>query len=97
MTDAEPVPLAEALREAFGLLGRRVRVLPVGYRPALAAAAVSGRAHRAAGRPGEPVLTPYTAAHLALERTFDLRRARDLLGHRPGPTDFSVLWEAPPG
>jgi nucleoside-diphosphate-sugar epimerase len=96
VTDAEPVVLAEALAESFRARGLRVRIVPVGYRPALAAAvlgtamrtAVRTAVRTAGGRAGVPALTVYAAGHLALERTFDLSRARDRLGYSPPPTDL---------
>jgi len=96
VADAEPVPLADALAEVFAARGMRVRIVPVGHRPALLAAVAVSGLHRLRAMPGEPVLTRYAAAHLALERTFDLTRARQLLGFRPVRTDLSAAARAGP-
>jgi nucleoside-diphosphate-sugar epimerase len=82
ITDAEPVVLAQALAEALAARGRRVRIVPIGLRPALVAAALAERVQR------RPTLSRYAAGHLALERTFDLTAARDLLGYCPGQTQL---------
>ena len=91
VADAEPVPLRETLAAVLAAAGLRVRVVPVGSRPALLAAAAVTGLHRLRSASGEPALTTYAAAHLAHDRTFDTTAAQRLLGYRPHPTDLALL------
>jgi 2-alkyl-3-oxoalkanoate reductase len=85
VTDAEPVVLADAVAQVLRARGRPVRVQPLGHRLPAALATGAELARRGLRRPGEPVLSRYAVSHLALERTFDLTRARTLLGLDPSP------------
>jgi len=78
-----PVAVAELVRRLGQALGVSVRIVPLplalGQALSVAADAVC---RLLPGRP-EPVLTPYTLSTLAWSQTFDLTRARALLGYEP--------------
>lgn len=76
----EVAALVNRLGHALGVRVRIVRLpLPLGQIVSVAADAVC---RVWPGRP-EPVLTPYTLSTLAWSQTFDLTRARTLLGYEP--------------
>ncbi|MET9344139.1 NAD-dependent epimerase/dehydratase family protein [Nonomuraea sp. NPDC003804] len=87
VTDSHPVTLETALREV--LRERRIAAEPlyVGAGPAMRMAALSEIVAGLTGRP--PRLTRYAVGHLAVERTLDISRARELLGYTPAPTSFA--------
>ena len=89
VADAEPVTVGAALRELLAVRGLDVRVRGLPLRPAWALAALTESAARLAGRSAPPRLTRYAISHLAMERTLDLTAARERLGLRPAPTDFT--------
>ncbi len=78
----EPVPLWETLREflrAAGLPGPRGRVpFPLAW---VGAALAEGWSRAVSGR--EPAMTRYGAGVLAFSHTFDLTKARQVLGYTP--------------
>jgi nucleoside-diphosphate-sugar epimerase len=83
VTGGRAVPVADLVRRLGGALGVEVRTVSV---PLVLGQALSIGADALCrilpGRP-EPVLTPYTLATLAWSQTFDLSRARRLLGYEP--------------
>jgi len=81
--DDTDVLLSAVLREFLARRGRpdvAIRSIPYG-----AAFAAAGALERLSRRPR---LTRYAVSQLGLERTLDLRRAREMLGYRPGPTSL---------
>ncbi|WP_433088746.1 NAD-dependent epimerase/dehydratase family protein [Dactylosporangium sp. CA-052675] len=87
--DAEPVAVADALRELLAARGLRVGVRTLPVRPAWAVAGAAEAAWRLARRRRPPRLTRYAIAHLAMERTLDLTAGRTRMGLRPAPTSFA--------
>lgn len=83
ISGGRPLPIADLVRRLGQALGVEVRIvalpLALGQVMSVAADAVC---RLLPGRP-EPVLTPYTLSTLAWSQTFDLTRARDLLGYEP--------------
>lgn len=84
ITDAEPVLLADALREVLAARGIPARVRFVPLNVALPLAYLAELTHRTT----PPRLTRYAVRHLAHERTLDITAARTVLGYQPGPTSF---------
>lgn len=92
VADAAPLPLAQALDQAFraatGSAPRRVHLpFPVAY--GLASLLEAAARVRKAGEP--PPLTRYVLSHLGVSRVLDLRRLRTELGIEPAPTDLRLL------
>jgi nucleoside-diphosphate-sugar epimerase len=83
VTGGRPLPIRDVVGRLGQALGVEVRTVPV---PLLLGQALSVGADALCrilpGRP-EPVLTPYTLSTLASSQTFDLSRARRLLGYAP--------------
>jgi 2-alkyl-3-oxoalkanoate reductase len=88
IADARSVAVGDALREFLAARGVRVRVRTIPQRPAWVLASIAEATARLARRPYPPRLTRYAVAHLAVERTLDLTRARRTLGLRPTLTSF---------
>jgi len=86
VADAEPVVLADALREFFARRGVRARIASIPYRSAFALAASLEAAARVRRR--RPALTRYAVSQVGMERTLDLTAARAKLGFRPAPTSL---------
>lgn len=83
ISGGEPVSVKAFVRYVFRKLDKQVRLLPVPARLALGVAGVAEFvAARRAGRP-EPSLTRYSAMALGWSQTFDLTRARTILGWEP--------------
>ena len=78
-----PLSVADLVRRLAGALGTNVRIvpLPLALGQGLSVA-IDAVCRVLPGRP-EPVLTPYTLSTLAWSQTFDLTRARTLLGYEP--------------
>ncbi|MDH6180272.1 nucleoside-diphosphate-sugar epimerase [Microbacteriaceae bacterium SG_E_30_P1] len=86
--DDTEVLLSAVLGEFLSRRGRPdVTITSVPYRAAFAAAGALERAARL--KRTRPPITRYAISQVGLERTFDLSRARDLLGYRPGPTSLA--------
>jgi nucleoside-diphosphate-sugar epimerase len=85
IADAEPVLLADALREVLAARGipATVRFIPLAL--ALPLAYLAEATHRTT----PPRLTRYAVRHLARERTLDITAARTALGYDPRPTSFA--------
>jgi len=83
VTGGRPVPVADLIRRLGEALGVEVRTasVPLVLGEILAVGA-DALCRILPGRP-EPVLTPYTLSTLAWSQTFDLSRARRLLGYEP--------------
>ncbi len=77
VSDAAPVPLRSAVTELLERRGVDAAIRDIPYPLALALA------------PALPGLTRYAVAQLGLERTLDIRAARDGLGYDPAPTSFT--------
>ncbi|MBF6589341.1 MAG: NAD-dependent epimerase/dehydratase family protein [Ktedonobacterales bacterium] len=90
ITNAEHVPLWQAIRAVLARLGlsERLRVVPA--RAALAAASLMEARAVVTGR--EPLLTRYSAAILARTQTYDISAARRDLAYAP-PISFSAGME----
>lgn len=84
VTDAEPVMLADALREILTVRGIPADVRFVPLAVALPLAYLAEITHRTT----PPRLTRYAVRHLAHERTLDITAARTKLGYDPAPTSF---------
>lgn len=83
ISGGRPVAVRDLALRLGEALGRSVRLRPVPVDLAMAAAALMERVcGLLPGRP-EPPLTPYGVAALAYSQTFDLARARELLGYEP--------------
>jgi len=84
VADADPVPLAGALRDVLIMRGvpARVRFIPLAV--ALPLAWLAEMTHHRT----PPHLTRYAVRHLAHERTLDITAARTMLGYDPRPTSF---------
>jgi nucleoside-diphosphate-sugar epimerase len=65
-----------------------VRITPVPYAVAYAAAGALEQLHRTTRR-GRPRITRYAVSQLGLERTLDLTAARTRLGYAPTPTTLA--------
>jgi nucleoside-diphosphate-sugar epimerase len=89
IADAEPVRLADALRTVLAERGIPARVRFVPLRVAHPIAYLAEKAHAMTRRRTPPRLTRYAVTHLARERTLDITAARNTLGYRPEPTDFT--------
>jgi nucleoside-diphosphate-sugar epimerase len=83
ISGGRPLPIRDLVRHLGQVLGVEVRTVPV---PLILGQGLSVGADALCrilpGRP-EPVLTPYTLSTLAWSQTFDLSRARRLLGFEP--------------
>ena len=91
ISGGEPVRLKELVRHVFQKLGKKVRLVPV---PARLVLGLGGLAEFvAARRPGkpEPSLTRYSAMALGWSQTFDLTRARTILGWEPRYSPVQAL------
>ena len=86
VADAEPVVLADVLREFFARRGVKARIASIPYRPAFALAASLETAARLRRR--RPALTRYAVSQVGMERTLDISAARDRLGYRPTATSL---------
>ncbi|MEV5536252.1 NAD(P)-dependent oxidoreductase [Saccharopolyspora shandongensis] len=86
IADAEPVALADALREMFRERGLRVRLRHLPVRLAWNLAAIAENTWRP---PRLAQLSRYAVSHLGFERTLDITAARRDLGYRPEPTSFT--------
>ena len=83
ISGGSPVAVRDLALRLGEALGRPVRLKPVPVALAMAAAgAMEAVCRLLPGRP-EPPLTPYGVAALAYSQTFDLTRARDVLGYEP--------------
>lgn len=89
ISDAQPVLLADALRDilAARAIPARVQFVPLAVAWPLACAAEA--THTLLRRRTPPRLTRYAVTHLAHERTLDITAARTALGYRPDPTSFA--------
>ncbi len=92
VADARPLPLGQALDQAFraatGAAPRRVHLpLPAAFALALALEAAA----RARHAPHAPALTRYALSHLGISRELDLTRLRTELAIDPPATDLQVL------
>ena len=83
ITGGRPLPIRELVQRLGQALGIEVRTVAVPL--ALGQALSVGADALCRWLPGqpEPVLTPYTLSTLAWSQTFDLERARRLLGYEP--------------
>ncbi len=87
--DATDVPLDTVITEFLHRRGMAdVRIIPVPYAVAYAAAGALESVHRATRR-GRPRITRYAVSQLGLERTLDLSAARTRLGFEPTPTTLA--------
>jgi 2-alkyl-3-oxoalkanoate reductase len=86
-----PVRLGEFARYVFGKLDRQVRLIPLPARLVLGLAGLAEIAARL--RPGqpEPGLTRYSAKALGWSQTFDLTRAKTILGWQPCYTPHQAV------
>lgn len=83
ITGGAALPIRELIRRLGQALDVEVRAVPLPLALGKAVAAGADALCRILpGRP-EPVLTPYTLSTLAWSQTFDLTRARRLLGYEP--------------
>jgi nucleoside-diphosphate-sugar epimerase len=102
ISNGEPVLLRNVLDSLFNKLGVPLRVKPISYPMAYAAAALSELAYRMLPIPGEPVVTRYTVGVLARSQTLDIREAQTRLGYEPivsvedGLQRFAEWWEGRP-
>ncbi|MCI3922201.1 NAD-dependent epimerase/dehydratase family protein [Paenibacillus sp. TRM 82003] len=83
LTNGEPMKLKDALATLFSKLGVPMRVKPLPYGIAYAAAAALELAYRLLPLPGEPVVTRYGVGVLACSQTLDIAEARERLGYAP--------------
>lgn len=83
ITGGSPLPIRDLVGRLGQALGVEVRIvaIPLALGQALSVGA-DALCRVLPGRP-EPVLTPYTLSTLAWSQTFDLARARRLLGYEP--------------
>lgn len=81
--DAAPVVLWDWLRDLLGQVGVRLRPGRVPYCVASALGAILERLHGCFPRLGEPRMTRFVAAQLALPHWFSHARAEHDLGYRP--------------
>ncbi|QEO09508.1 NAD-dependent epimerase/dehydratase family protein [Protaetiibacter larvae] len=86
IADAEPVLLAELLKEFLRRRGVAARIRSLPYPVAFGLAGAAERLARIRG--GRARLTRYAVSQLGLERTLELTAARERLGYRPGPTSL---------
>ena len=86
VADAEPVVLADVLREFFARRGVRARIVSIPYRSAFALAASLEASARLRRR--RPALTRYAVSQVGMERTLDLTAARGILGLIPRATSL---------
>ena len=83
VTNGEPLPLWDALGQFLEAAGLPVPRRRVPFAAVWAGAALAeGWSRHVSGR--EPVLTRYGAGVLAFSQTFDIGKARRLLGYEPG-------------
>ncbi|MEU7895487.1 NAD(P)-dependent oxidoreductase [Nonomuraea sp. NPDC049152] len=87
VTDSRPVTLDAALRELLRERRLAVRPLYVSEGVAMRMAGLTEIISAYTRRP--PRLTRYAVGHLAVERTLDITRARELLGYAPAATSFA--------
>jgi 2-alkyl-3-oxoalkanoate reductase len=78
-----PLPVETLARHVFARLGRKVQIVGVPRRLALAGAGALERGARLMPGQPEPVLTRYSAMVLGWSQTFDLSAARSLLRWEP--------------
>lgn len=89
VTDAEPMPLADALTEILARRRIRAKIRWIPLSLAWPVATAAEAACRTAGCRRPPRLTRYAVSHLGHERTLDITAARVHLGYRPTATDFT--------
>jgi nucleoside-diphosphate-sugar epimerase len=89
IADAQPVRLADALREILAAREIPARVTFVPLALAWPLAGLAEATHTLSRRRTPPRLTRYAVSHLAHERTLDITAARTVLGYRPRPTSFA--------
>jgi nucleoside-diphosphate-sugar epimerase len=89
IADAEPVRLADALRDLLAERGIAARVRFVPLAVAWPVAWLAETAYRLLRRRDPPRLTRYAVSHLARERTLDITAAHARLGYRPRPTSLA--------
>lgn len=83
ISGGRPLPIADLVHRLGRALGIEVRIVPLPLALGQGLSIVAdGVCRLLPGRP-EPLLTPYTLSTLAWSQTFDLTRARDLLGYVP--------------
>ena len=95
VSGGQPVPMREVAGRLAGALGTTLRSVPIPLPAALAAATLAERAARPDGP--EPALTRYTLATLAFSQTFDMARARTVLGFVPRHDALETLLQAARG
>ena len=83
VSGGSPMPVIEIARRLADALGRSPRFDDVPLGIARAVAGLTDALWPEGGAFGEPKLTPYSLATLAYSQTFDLTRARTLLGWEP--------------
>jgi len=97
ITGGAALPVRELVRRLGDALGVEVRTVPI---PLALAQVLSVGADALCrvlpGRP-EPVLTPYTLSALAWSQTFDLSKARRLLGYEPSHDAVETALAVAPG
>ena len=91
--DATPVQLAEFIREALALSGRRARIVSVPVGVAMALASRAEGLARVTGR--RPSLTRYAVGQVGFERTLALGRLHDELGVAPREPSLDFMRRGP--
>ncbi len=92
VADAAPLPLAQALDQAFrAATGSAPQRVHLPFAVALGLGAALEAAARTRGAEHPPPLTRYAVSHLAVSRELDLTRLRRDLGVDPPPTDLRLL------
>lgn len=86
IADASPVLLSDVLTEFLGRRGIPSRIVSIPVPVAFAVAHLAEARARVFG--GRPRITRYALSQLALERTFDITRAREELGYEPRATSL---------
>ncbi|MEO8263061.1 MAG: NAD(P)-dependent oxidoreductase [Pseudolysinimonas sp.] len=87
IADDTPVLLSAMLRELLERRGVSARLVAIPYGAAFALAGTLEAAARLTRT--RPRLTRYAVSQLGMERTLDLRAAREHLGYRPAPTSLA--------
>ncbi|HEY0052446.1 MAG TPA: NAD-dependent epimerase/dehydratase family protein, partial [Caulobacteraceae bacterium] len=94
ISGGQPRTVRETVAEVAAALDLHPRFVSVGYGPLAALARVMELVcARLPGRP-EPPFTPYSLQTLAFSQTFDLARARALLGYEPRHTPAEAIARA---
>ncbi len=96
ISGGRPTPLRDLVQRLALRLGAEVRIVPLPLALGKALSVVSDAVCRVLPSRPEPVLTPYTLSTLAWSQTFDLAKARRLLGYEPAHDAVETALELAP-